>query len=86
MIPWQQEARYHGEKTRRRVRFKVFETYAGDHLPLHVHISRNGREIGRWDIEHQRPMDPFVVGKRLRQALRQLGYLLEDNDHDGDRN
>ncbi len=67
---------------RKRAGGYVFETYSGDHAPLHVHISRNGRELGRWDIEHQRPMDSFSVGRRLRDALRQLGYLIEDKNHD----
>ena len=59
----------------------VFETYKGDHPPLHVHIFRGSQEIGRWDIEHQ-PMDGFEVSRALRQALRDLGYLLEENVDD----
>ena len=55
----------------------IFETYKGDHPPMHVHIFSGNREIGRWDIEHQQPMDDFEVTRPLRQALQDLGYLLE---------
>ena len=56
----------------------IFVTYKGDHPPFHVHILKGAREIGRWDIAHQRPMDDFEGGRELRQALRRLGYLLEE--------
>lgn len=60
----------------------VFETYMGDHPPLHVHIFQGHREIGRWDIEHQRPMDAFEMTRALRQALTDLGYRLEEKVDD----
>lgn len=66
--------------TRKRRRGYVFETYSGDHPPLHVHIYQEGREIGRWDIEHQTPMDDFEVSQTLRRALGELGYLVEEGD------
>jgi hypothetical protein len=53
----------------------VFRTYVGDHRPLHVHVFRRGRHLGRWDLEHQRPLDDLLVGRRLAQALREAGYL-----------
>ncbi|MSQ15563.1 MAG: hypothetical protein EXR50_06850 [Dehalococcoidia bacterium] len=58
----------------------VFITYKGDHPPYHVHIEKDGREIGRWDIENQEPLDDFEVGAKLRKALKRLGYLVEDRD------
>ena len=58
----------------------IFKSWMGDHEPLHVHIWRGEAEIGRWDIEHQRPMDDFRVERRLRNALRTLGYLMENDD------
>jgi hypothetical protein len=54
----------------------VFVTYKGDHPPLHVHIEQDGREIGRWDIENQKPMDNLKVSQKLRKALKQVGYLI----------
>ena len=54
----------------------IFVTYAGDHPPYHVHIlTSNGRNIGRFNIEHQCPMDDFEVTKRLSNALIDLGYM-----------
>lgn len=56
----------------------IFVTYAGDHPPYHVHIlTSRGRNIGRFNIETQRPMDDFEVSKRLRKALIDLGYMRE---------
>ncbi len=55
----------------------VFVTYKGDHLPFHVHIEKDGEEIGRWDIENQRTMENIEIGKSLYKALNRLGYILE---------
>ena len=63
---------------RKKVGGFIFVTYKGDHPPLHVHIIEGEREIGRWDIEGQRPMDKFTISGRLRKALIQSGYLLEE--------
>ncbi|MBI2906977.1 MAG: hypothetical protein HYX92_04910 [Chloroflexi bacterium] len=63
--------------TRKKCRGYVFVAYKGDHPPYHIHIQREGVEIGRWDIENQRPMDGFPLNKRLRDALKKMGYLLE---------
>jgi hypothetical protein len=51
----------------------VFETYAGDHPPYHVHIYRDDRFIGRFDVEHQRPMDGELPAQVLKY-LEELGY------------
>ena len=59
----------------------IFITYSGDHPPFHVHIlTASGRNIGRFDIEHQCPMDEFQITKRLRKALIDLGYLIEESE------
>lgn len=54
----------------------IFVAYKGDHPPLHVHILQDGREIGRWDIENQKPMDDLKVSQKLKKALKQVGYLI----------
>ena len=51
----------------------VFETYAGDHPPYHVHIYKDDRFIGRFDIENQRPMDGYLPAQVLK-FLEELGY------------
>ena len=57
----------------------VFVTYAGDHRPYHVHIcDKDGKELGRWNIEDQVPMDVFRVTKEMIEGLEQLGYRTGD--------
>ena len=60
----------------RKVGGYIFRSYKGDHRPLHVHIFRDRDEIGRWDIENQRPMD-FELTRDLRKALIAAGYMKE---------
>lgn len=55
-----------------------FVSYKGDHPPLHVHIEQGDKEIGRWDIENQKPMDHFRVTRRLVAALKNAGYMREE--------
>ena len=58
----------------------IFITFAGDHPPFQVHIlTTTGRNIGRFDIEHQCPMDDFKVTKRLKRTLIDLGYMREES-------
>ena len=61
--------------TRRKHGNYDFVTYVGDHPPYHVHIRKDGREIGRWDIEHQKKMDEFRLTREIMDGLRVLGYL-----------
>jgi len=67
---------------RKRAGGYIFVTYKGDHLPLHVHIEKGGMEIGRWDIENQQPMDNIEISRKLANALRLLGYMLEEANSD----
>ena len=63
---------------RRKAYGYTFITWEADHPPLHVHIyDCRHRELGRWDIEGQRPMDTFVMTRNLKKALRKLGYSRE---------
>jgi hypothetical protein len=64
-----------GEK---RVGGFVFRWWAGDHAPQHVHVYRDGRFLGRWDLERQQPMDPFVPTARLTRALKAAGFMKEE--------
>jgi len=53
-----------------------FVTLISDHAPYHAHIYFNEKELGRFDIEHQKPMDKkLILTKRLRNALKKAGYL-----------
>lgn len=51
----------------------IFETYAGDHPPYHVHIYKDDRFIGRFDVENQRSMDGDLPGQVLKY-LEELDY------------
>ncbi len=51
----------------------IFETYAGDHPPYHVHVYKGDDFIGRFDIENQRPMDGDFSALVLKY-LEELGY------------
>ncbi|MBI5244269.1 MAG: hypothetical protein HY922_11430 [Elusimicrobia bacterium] len=55
----------------------LFVTYIGDHAPMYVHVRiPGGRELGRWDIQDQKPLDRGLkVTNRLRKALAKAGYL-----------
>jgi len=60
----------------------IFVTYHGDHRPYHVHIREGEREVGRWDIENQVPLDGLQVTEKLKKALIALGYAREDKNND----
>ena len=51
----------------------IFETYAGDHPPYHVHVFKGDEFIGRFDVENQRPMDDEFSSQVLKY-LEDLGY------------
>ena len=51
--------------------------YQKDHLPFHVHVFKDGREVARYDLEHGRLMagsDARHQG-RIERALRRLGLI-----------
>ncbi|MCK9572725.1 MAG: hypothetical protein M0Q96_05590 [Candidatus Omnitrophica bacterium] len=54
----------------------VFETYANDHLPFHVHVFQGNLFLGRFDIENRKPLDKRLkITQALRNALKKCGYL-----------
>jgi hypothetical protein len=54
----------------------IFETYANDHLPFHVHVFQGARFLGRFDIQNQRSLDKRLkITQDLRNALRKCGYI-----------
>jgi hypothetical protein len=64
--------------TRKRRGGFVFVTFVGDHEPQHVHVYRDNRRLGVWDVDHQKPMRGLILDNRLRKALAALGYLREE--------
>lgn len=54
----------------------IFRTFATDHRPYHVHIYYEQKELGRFDIENQRPMEKkFSMSGKLKKTLKEAGYL-----------
>ena len=54
----------------------TFISFVADHRPCHVHVYYKGKELGRFDIENQRPMSrKLEIKGKLKRALRQLEYL-----------
>jgi len=53
----------------------IFRIYKVDHPPYHVHIFDGNKELGKFDIENQRPMASLVLTAKLRKALGKGGYL-----------
>jgi len=54
----------------------IFRTFVSDHRPYHVHIYYEQKELGRFDIENQKPMDKRVkMTNKLEKALSEAGYL-----------
>ena len=62
----------------RRVGGFIFRWRVSDHDPQHVHVYQNGRLLGRWDTQHQQPMDPFIPTKRLLRALKTAGFMKDE--------
>ena len=54
----------------------TFRSYIGDHGYYHVHILKDNKLIGRWDIENQRKMGSFRITSKMKKALVELGYML----------
>lgn len=50
--------------------------FPSNHSPYHVHIYYEQKELGRFDIENQKPMDKKLnITSKLEKALREAGYL-----------
>lgn len=52
-----------------------FVTYSGDHGPKHVHIYKDRKLVGKFDIDHQIFLGNLEMSKRLRKALKELEYI-----------
>jgi len=65
---------------RLRCRGFEFRWYVSDHPPPHVHVfDEKGREIGRFDLMSQRPMDDFPLTRKLRRALEEAGFIRSED-------
>lgn len=47
-----------------------------DHRPYHIHIVKDGKELGRFDIENKQPLGKkFKMPRKLKRILKEEGYL-----------
>lgn len=54
----------------------LFRLYRNDHAPLHVHVFKDGRELGRYDLENGRFMDKTPRRKgAILNAMREVGLI-----------
>jgi hypothetical protein len=49
----------------------VFVSWKGDHGPRHVHVSRGGRFVLKWDLERDRVMKGSA-SRRVRKLIVEL--------------
>jgi hypothetical protein len=49
----------------------VFVTWKGDHTPRHVHVYREGKFSGKWDLENQTPMKG-AAPRRVVELIEEL--------------
>jgi hypothetical protein len=55
----------------------IFEWWAGDHPPRHVHVSdSNGKFIGRIAVDKLEPIEDWKPPKKVIELIRQL--IVED--------
>lgn len=55
----------------------MFIKWKYDHAPDHVHVFKDRKELGVWDIDNQRPLEGLVLTRKLKSALRQADFLRE---------
>lgn len=55
----------------------VFVSWRGDHVPRHVHVYRDGEQIGKWDLDNGKLMWGRLPGRVIRiiRALCREGRL-----------
>lgn len=49
----------------------VFVTWAGDHMPRHVHIYRDAKLVAKWNLEDSVAIEGNV-DRRLQRLIREL--------------
>lgn len=49
----------------------IFITHVGDHRPRHVHVYKDYRELGKWDLEENRVMEG-KLNKKIKKLIRDL--------------
>jgi hypothetical protein len=55
----------------------IFVTWKGDHSPRHVHVYRDSRLVGKWNLDNQQPMAGKITARLLKiiEELEREGAL-----------
>jgi hypothetical protein len=59
---------------KKKYRNHLFVDCVGDHAPRHVHIFKDKKLVGKWDIENQQMMGTFKMTSAVKMGLEFLGY------------
>lgn len=54
----------------------IFVTWKGDHLPRHVHVYRDGKQVLKWDLANWQP----IIGQPDARLLALLAELVASGD------
>ena len=49
----------------------IFLTWKGDHGPRHVHVFKDGKFIGKWDLDNRQAMEG-KISKKIRAYIVEL--------------
>lgn len=49
----------------------IFTWHLGDHLPIHIHVYKNGKLICRWMLYEDKELSGHA-NKKIRSAIREL--------------
>jgi hypothetical protein len=49
----------------------IFVTWKGDHGPRHVHVFKDGKFIGKWDLDNQQVMEG-KINRRIQAYISEL--------------
>jgi hypothetical protein len=49
----------------------IFITWKGDHGPRHVHVFKDGKLIGKWDLDNRRVMEG-KINKKIQAYIDEL--------------
>jgi hypothetical protein len=49
----------------------IFLTWKGDHGPRHVHVFKDDKFIGKWDLDNRQVMEG-KVNKKIRAYIAEL--------------
>ena len=49
----------------------IFVTWKGDHGPRHVHVFKDGKLIGKWDLDNRQVMEG-KISRKIQAYIAEL--------------